>query len=177
IDRIVEIRDAVMDTERALYGEETEVLVQGHGDLHPGNVLIGQDDPADPESHFAAVIDFTSSRAMPPAFDVGAFIEQFQYQFFQKPEITAKVSADDFLTAYLAEAEDLPDDFLSQVQLFKVRTTLRIMAYLIGLGMGQHPDMWRLMVEAERNLAHLDSIGFLVRNHGGIAAAAESGQR
>ncbi|MBI3117637.1 MAG: phosphotransferase, partial [Candidatus Hydrogenedentes bacterium] len=130
IDRIVEIRDAVMDTERSLYGEKTEVLVQGHGDLHPGNVLIGQDDPADPESRFAAVIDFTSSRAMPPAFDVGAFIEQFQYQFFQKPEITAKVSADDFLTAYLAEAEDLPDDFLSQVQLFKVRTTLRIMAYL-----------------------------------------------
>ena len=55
-------------------------FVQGHGDYHLKNILIGHDNPDDRDTTFAAVIDFDSSMCMPPAFDVGTFLAQYRNQ-------------------------------------------------------------------------------------------------
>jgi len=145
------IRDAVIEAEQRLF-VTTSGLVQGHGDFHPKNVIIGQDNQENRETLFAAAIDFESSLMLPPAFDVGTFLAQFRNQFFDFPEILARLPEDVFLDAYAAEAGPLSADFAGQVELFRARTNLSIASYLIKVGMGESEDLWRVLVEAERAL-------------------------
>ena len=41
--RAQEIMDTVIETESALYHDHPDRMVQGHGDFHPKNIFIGQD--------------------------------------------------------------------------------------------------------------------------------------
>ncbi|NVN92462.1 MAG: phosphotransferase, partial [Desulfuromonadales bacterium] len=152
-ERAQGIRDAILVGEQQLFDSSSE-LVQGHGDFHPKNVIIGQDNQENRETLFAAAIDFESSLMLPPAFDVGTFLAQFRNQFFSFPEILARLPEDIFLDAYAAEAGPLSRDFIGQVELFRGRTNLSIASYLIKVGMGESEDLWRVLVEAERALLH-----------------------
>ncbi|HMK49084.1 MAG TPA: phosphotransferase [Thermodesulfovibrionales bacterium] len=149
-----EIMDKVIETEKTLYYGRPEKLVQGHGDFHPKNIFIGQESD-DPSSGFVAAIDFGSSYAMPPAFDVGTFLAQFRNQFHEKREVFAKVSEDVFLAKYMNDARQLDEDFLRQVELFSARTSLSIGYYLMKVGLGESENLWRVLVEAEHRLARL----------------------
>jgi hypothetical protein len=149
-----EIMDRVVAFEGSEYGNHPEKLVQGHGDFHPKNIFIGQDSD-DPSSRFVAAIDFGSSYAMPRAFDVGTFLAQFRNQFYGRQDVLSKVSESVFLQKYLNEAQQLDDDFLRQVEVFRARTSLSIGYYLIKLDLGESENLWRVLVEAEHHLTGL----------------------
>ena len=151
--RATGIRDAILAGEQQLFVSSSE-LAQGHGDFHPKNVIIGQDNQENRETLFAAAIDFESSLMLPPAFDVGTFLAQFRNQFFANPEILARLNEEIFLDAYAIEAGPPTGEFLRQVELFRARTNLGIASYLIKVGMGESEDLWRVLVEAERALLY-----------------------
>ncbi|MBZ0155521.1 MAG: phosphotransferase [Alphaproteobacteria bacterium] len=153
--RAEEIMNTVVETESALFCKYPERMVQGHGDFHPKNIIIGQDDPADPSSIFVAAIDFGSSYTLPPAFDIGTFLAQFRNQFHNERQVLSKVSEDVFLQAYLIEACNLDNDFLPQVEFFIARTSLSISYYLIKVGLGTSENIWRVLIEAGHSLARL----------------------
>jgi aminoglycoside phosphotransferase (APT) family kinase protein len=153
--RVQEIADSVVQLERDLYLGHPERFVQGHGDYHPQNIFVGQDNPDDKETHFIAAVDFDSSYNMPPAFDVGTFIAQFRNQFFHYRDVGKKVNEDFFLDTYMQYVETTDNDFLAQVELFRARTNLSIIYFLIKVGLGDSEDLWRVMVEAEHSLTNL----------------------
>jgi 3',5'-nucleoside bisphosphate phosphatase len=153
------IRDAVIEAEQRLFATTSGLgLVQGHGDFHPKNVIIGQDNQENRETLFAAAIDFESSLMLPPAFDVGTFLAQFRNQFFAFPEILARLPEEAFLDAYTVEAGPLSAEFVGQVDIFRARTNLSIASYLIKVGMGESEDLWRVLVEAERALLQFQQL-------------------
>ncbi len=157
--RAHEIMESVLEMETSLYCGQPEKMVQGHGDYHPRNIFIGRDRQDDPSTSFVAAIDFNSSYAMPPAFDVGTFLAQFGNQFWNNQRVLSKVSATMFLETYLEHRFELDTDFLSQVELFKARTGLSICYYLIKVGLGASENLWRVLVEAGRILTHLQVRG------------------
>jgi 3',5'-nucleoside bisphosphate phosphatase len=147
-----EIMDRVIEAEWSQYGDHPDKLIQGHGDYHPKNIFIGQDSD-DPTSRFVAAIDFGSAYTMPPAFDVGTFLAQFNNQLYGRKEVYAKVDENVFLQKYLNEARQVDEDFLRQVEIFRARTSLSISYYLIKLKLGESENLWRVLVEAEHHLA------------------------
>ena len=149
------IKDAILAAEQRLF-IDSSLLVQGHGDFHPKNVIIGQDNQENRDTLFAAAIDFESSQLLPPAFDVGTFLSQFRNQFFAFPEILNRLPEGLFLEAYADEAGPLGASFACQVELFRARTNLSIASYLIKVGMGDSEDLWRVLVEAERALLQFE---------------------
>jgi predicted metal-dependent phosphoesterase TrpH/thiamine kinase-like enzyme len=157
--RVQDIADSVIQLERDLYLGHPERFVQAHGDYHPQNIFIGQDNPDDNETLYIAALDFDSSYAMPPAFDVGTFVAQFRNQFFHYRDVGKKVNEDFFLGTYRQYAETTDDDFLAQVELFRARTSLSIIYFLIKVGLGDSEDLWRVMVEAEYSLTNLSVSG------------------
>jgi aminoglycoside phosphotransferase (APT) family kinase protein/predicted metal-dependent phosphoesterase TrpH len=150
--RAEEIMSAVNAEEIRRYGGSAVTLVQGHGDFHPKNVLIGQDSQDNRRTLFVAAIDFESSLCLPPAFDVGCFLAQFRNQLFPHGEILRDIPEEEFLDAYREASKGLDDDFPIQVELFRARTNLSIAAYLIKLGLGDSENLWRVLVEAEQAL-------------------------
>lgn len=155
LDRVRQIRNRVLECERELIGSRPELLMQGHGDYHAKNIYVC-DDPHTQEKYIAA-IDLGSSHMLPAAFDVGTFLAQYVNMFFNQMPVQLNAPADIFLHAYMENAEALDDDFLHQVALFKARTCLSILYYLVKVGMGSSPNFWRVMVEAERDLASVES--------------------
>jgi aminoglycoside phosphotransferase (APT) family kinase protein len=153
--KVAEIAAAVREAERQLVVRQEACFVQGHGDYHPKNIIIGQDSQDNRDTLYVAAIDFEGSLVVPPAFDVGCFLAQFRNQFFVQPAILTTYPEECFLDAYLAEAGPVPQDFLRQVELFRARTNLSIASYLLKLGLGESEDVWRVLVEAERALTHL----------------------
>jgi hypothetical protein len=149
-----EIMDTVVEFETSNYSGNPERMVQGHGDFHPKNIFIGQDSD-EAASRFLAAIDFGNSYTMPPAFDVGTFLAQFRNQFYGRQEVHDKVSENIFLQKYLNEAQQLDNDFLRQVEVFRARTSLSISYYLLKLKLGESDNLWRVLVEAEHHLARL----------------------
>jgi len=152
------IMTAILTAEQRIFANQ-EVLVQGHGDFHPKNVIIGQDSQENRETVFVAAIDFESSLMLPPAYDVGTFLAQFRNQFFNRPGILERLPEGLFLDAYAAEAGPLPTSFAGQVELFRARTNLSIASYLIKVGLGESEDLWRVLVEAERALLLFERLG------------------
>lgn len=150
-----EILEAVRLGEERLLLDSGPLMVQGHGDYHPKNVLVGQDNLDNRATLYVAAIDFESSYVLPRAFDVGCFVAQFRNQFYPYPEMIQRYPEEVFLDAYLAQAEGLESDFLRNVELFRARTNMSIAAYLIKVGMGESEDLWRVLVEAEQALTHL----------------------
>lgn len=153
--RAAEILSAIEAEEIRLYGENQDLLIQGHGDFHPKNVIIGQDSQENRDTLFVAAIDFESSLRLPPAFDVGCFLAQFRNQFFPHGEILRDIPEEIFLDAYRETSGGLDDAFPRQVELFRARTNMSIAAYLIKVGLGESEDLWRVLVEAERALTAL----------------------
>lgn len=145
----------LLELEAGLLATEGDDFIQGHGDFHPKNILIGQDNLDNRDSLFVAAIDFESSLCLPPAFDVGCFLAQYRNQFYPYPEVRERYPEELFLNAYLEEAPVLANDFPAQVHLFRARTNLGIAAYLIKLGLGESEDLWRVLLEAEQALSHL----------------------
>lgn len=158
--RAREIAETILSTEMKLFHYNGEMLRQGHGDYNPRNILIGQDNPEDPRTIFAAAIDFNDSYCMLPAFDVGTFLAQFRNQFFYHGEVLGKVSESMFLNSYVEAADDLPADFRAQVELYRARANMCIAYYLIKVGMGESENLWRVLVEADQSLTRLAMQGF-----------------
>jgi 3',5'-nucleoside bisphosphate phosphatase len=154
--RARESMEAIRKAEIALIDKAPEQLVQGHGDYHPKNIYIGQDNLHKRETLYIAAIDFYSSYCLPPAFDVGTFLAQFRNQLLDYPEILQEIPEDIFLDAYLAAAKEISRDFLNQVELFRARTDLNIASFLIGIGLGDSENLWRVLVEAERALTQFE---------------------
>jgi 3',5'-nucleoside bisphosphate phosphatase len=155
--KVAEIVATVQKAEEELVDTDSASLVQGHGDYHPKNIIIGQDNPKDRSTLYVAAIDFERSQFMPPAFDVGWFLAQLRSQCAAHPEIPAGLAEEEFLAAYLTEAGTAhPKDFLRQVELFRARANISIAAFLIKLGLGETGELWRILVEAERALIYYD---------------------
>jgi 3',5'-nucleoside bisphosphate phosphatase len=153
LHKVAEITQAVKDAEQELFASDRTHFTQGHGDYHPKNIMVGQDDPQDRATVYLAAIDFDRSQFMPPAFDVGWFLAQFRSQFAAYGYIRTSLSEEDFLEAYRAEAgAAVSGDFPRQVELFRARANISIAAFLIKLDLGQSGELWRILVEAERAL-------------------------
>lgn len=150
-----EIMEIVQAEEARLVRDDPAALVQGHGDFHPKNVFLGQDNQENRETLFIAAIDFESSLVLPRAFDVGCFLAQFRNQFFAHPAMLQAFPESLFLDAYLQETGLGGGEFRRQVELFRARTNLSIAAYLIKLGLGESEDLWRVLVEAEQAVSCL----------------------
>lgn len=149
-DRVKQIAQAVQRAEATLVTQNPDLAVQGHGDYHPKNIYIGQDNLNNRESLYVAAIDFDSSLCLPPAFDVGSFLAQFRNQFLNYPRILDEIREELFLEAYLEAAEGVGADFPGQVELFRARADLSIASYLVKLGLGDSENLWRVLVEAEQ---------------------------
>jgi aminoglycoside phosphotransferase (APT) family kinase protein/predicted metal-dependent phosphoesterase TrpH len=150
--RVREVKNRVLAEEIARFEGHDERLVQGHGDFHPKNILVGQDRSGDRTSEFIAAIDLASSYRMPRAFDVGTFLAQFRNQLFHDERARAKVPYSLFLETYIAEADGLGPDFAAEVELYKARAGLSILYYLNKVGMGSTEDFWRVLVDSEHSL-------------------------
>lgn len=153
--RVRELTQQIWRLLVALCGGERSSFVQGHGDFHLKNILIGEDHPDDRTTTFVAAIDFDSSMCMPAAFDVGTFLAQYQNQLQHYPEIRAKAPAEIFLEAYLANVAPREQNFMAQVELFKARTDLSIARYLIKVGLGDSENLFRVLVDAEKCLTSI----------------------
>ncbi len=151
--RAREMKDAVARAEGDLYGANPERLVQGHGDYHPKNIYIGQDNPDKRDTQYVAAIDFNNSCALPPAYDVGTFLAQFRNQFAEYPDVLHAIPEEVFLEEYLSGAKERGADFMDEVELFRARADLNIASFLIKVGLGQSEKLWRVLVEGERALA------------------------
>ncbi|MDD2336156.1 MAG: phosphotransferase [Geobacteraceae bacterium] len=150
--RAAEILSAIQKEEQRRYADNPDLLVQGHGDFHPKNILIGQDIQENRDTLFVAAIDFESSLRLPPAFDAGCFLAQFRNQFFHHEEIIRDFPEEVFINAYREASGIVEDDFPNQVELFRARANMSIAAYLIKLGLGDSTDLWRVLLEAEKAL-------------------------
>ncbi|KJS28754.1 MAG: hypothetical protein VR64_23255 [Desulfatitalea sp. BRH_c12] len=155
--RIQEIADSVLRYEMAFFADRQEELVQAHGDYHPKNIIIGQDDPAADETRFVAAIDWHSSYQLPAAYDVGTFVAQYENQLRSHPLVLSHAGSGFFVDAYLQAVACPGTDFRARVALFKARTALSIMYYLVKVGMGDSEDLWHVMLSAEQALISVNA--------------------
>lgn len=133
--------------------ESRDSFIQGHGDYHPKNIIIGQDNTENKSTLFISAIDFENSYCLPPAFDVGYFLAQFRHQFFHQQEIIKNYPEEIFINAYLKASESINEHFFHYIEIFRARTNLNIAAYLIKLDLSKSRNLWRLLIEAEQALA------------------------
>lgn len=130
--------DYVKKKEEEIFAKHREDFVYNHGDYHPKNIIIGQDHAQDFSTVFVSVIDFDSTILMPAAFDVGYFLAQFSSQM---EELNKKYPQKYFLDAYIKEAGGTTEDFLSNVDFFKIRANLSIASFLVKVGLGDGEQM------------------------------------
>jgi 3',5'-nucleoside bisphosphate phosphatase len=88
---------------------------------------------------------------------VGTFLVQYKNQLHAYPHILSKVPPQAFLETYLKETKHSPQDFLADVELFKARTALSIIYYLVKVGLGQSEDLWRVLVSAEMSMTRFSA--------------------
>jgi aminoglycoside phosphotransferase (APT) family kinase protein len=153
--RVRELTEQIRQLLVSMCGVEQSHFVQGHGDFHLKNILIGEDHPDDRTTTFVAAIDFDSSMCMPAAFDVGTFLAQYHNQLLHHPEIRAKAPVEIFLEAYLANYSPREENFLAQIELFKARSDLSIATDLLTVGLGESEDLFRVLVDAEKCLTNI----------------------
>lgn len=151
--RFREVVDAILEEEMLITARDRESFIQGHGDYHPKNILIGGGTGARDDSHWVAAIDFDRSLVQPAAFDVGWFLAQFRNQFYEHRDVHRRYPERLFIDSYLGNIDTIERDFLHKVQLFKARANLSIASYLLSVGLGQSEKLWRVLVEAERGVA------------------------
>jgi 3',5'-nucleoside bisphosphate phosphatase len=130
--------------------KNSDFRYQGHGDFHLKNIYAAEDEITGTE--YLALIDFHSSYVMLPEFDAGTFLSQYRNMFFDNPEFLRN-----FLQRYSSEEypeklNQTPEDFYSNVQLYKARANLSILYYLVKVGKGNSENFWTVLVETERIL-------------------------
>jgi hypothetical protein len=157
-ERVRQVKERVLSEELERFEGRNDLLVQGHGDFHPKNILVGRDKPDDRSTFFVAAIDFGNSHRMPKAYDVGMFLAQFRNQFFEH-DVFDKVSEEMFFDAYLEEVSSITPDFCAEAELFKARAGLSILYFLGTVDKGETENFWRVLVESEHSLAWLAVYG------------------
>jgi hypothetical protein len=93
-------------------------------------------------------VDFERAVLAPRAFDVGWFIAHYRHQFAAHPRVLEACPAGEFLADYREACTGVPEGFERQVELFTARAELSIAAYLVKLGLGDSPEVGRLLAEA-----------------------------
>lgn len=146
--------DLVAKKEETLLQTSTSI-VQVHGDFHPKNIIIGQDQMHDASTVFVSVIDFGNSLLMPCAFDVGYFLAQCAVQFLGLARVREAYTDDLFLRHYFDARKNHSENgsyeqFAEEVTFFKMRSFLSIANYLIKVGKGTSPDMAFIFDELKR---------------------------
>ncbi|HEY6000307.1 MAG TPA: phosphotransferase [bacterium] len=136
---------ALLAAERRIVEAEPGGLVQCHGDYHPKNVIIGQDDPEEPRTAFAAAVDLEDAMIAPRAFDVGWFLAHYRHQFGEEPRVLEIAPPERFLADYRAAAGEPAPGFDAEVALFAARADLSIASYLVKLGLGDSAAVDRLL--------------------------------
>ncbi|MCL2390563.1 MAG: phosphotransferase [Endomicrobia bacterium] len=137
---ILNIAENVAKKERDFYLKQNENFIFLHGDYHPGNVIIGQDDSKDPDSVFVSVIDFNNSVNYVKEFDIGYFLAQYQSQFSNEKEILNTLTQELFLKSYF-NGETPSEQQINDIMFFKLRGYLSIAAFFHSLGMGESGKM------------------------------------
>lgn len=151
--RVEQIVSEVWKNENELLKSFPEELVQSHGDYHLKNIFIGRDEKNGKE--YVSAIDFDSSYQLPRAFDVGSFAAQYKNMFFDYPEVRRKAPLDIFIQEYINHSDKLNHDFDAQVNLYKARTNLSIIYYLVKVGKGDSENFWTILVDSEKSLAQM----------------------
>jgi aminoglycoside phosphotransferase (APT) family kinase protein len=148
---ITRLIDLVKAGEERIFADSAGAMVQCHGDFQPQNILVGQDRSRDHTTLYVAAIDFGSSYAFPPTFDLAYFLAQFTYQFREKPRVLERYGEEDFVAEYLGEYRRKPSKaFREQIDLFRIRANLSIVNFLILVGKGESTDVMELMRESMR---------------------------
>ena len=145
LEKCLKLIEFVQNSENDIFQAETASFVFNHGDYHPKNIIIGHDRTSDPDTLFVSVIDFANSFSFLPAFDIGCFLAQFASQFRDHPDILRNYSEDTFLNAYFGGPQKVPNGFLYQLSLFKIRANLSIANYFVRVGKGESPEMHDLI--------------------------------
>ncbi|HJV33783.1 phosphotransferase [Geomonas sp.] len=154
--KVTDIVSTVERGEQELYHQDQDHWVQGHGDFHPQNIIIGHEESAPGDGIFVAAIDFERTQVLPPAYDVGWFLAQARSQFASHPKLVGGFLEETFLNAYREAAGELLDgDFWRQVELFRARANVSIATYLVMLELGDAGELWRVLVESERALTYV----------------------
>lgn len=138
----------LLGEERRVVAARPGILTQCHGDYHPKNVIVGQENPEDRGTLYAAAIDLENAVVAPRAFDVGWFLAHYRHQLGQEPGVLEAHPPRVFLEAYRREAEGLEEDFDRLVAFFSARAGLSIAAYLVKLGLGASDAVERLVADA-----------------------------
>jgi 3',5'-nucleoside bisphosphate phosphatase len=156
--RIHQVAQTVTAYEFKWFKDRPDLLSQGHGDFHPKNILVGQDrSPGSRPFLFAAAVDFQSSYQLPHAYDAGTFLAQYENQLRSYPYILEHAPPGMFLSAYAAASGCLPDRFRTQVELFKARTALSIIHYLVKVGLGESDNLREVLLSAEKSLIRVEA--------------------
>lgn len=149
MDKAEKLIKGIKEYEEHLFASDSENFTQIHGDYHPKNIIIGQDRMHDINTLFISVIDFGNTLVFAPAFDVGYFISQFNYQFRHFPHLLERHTARAFIKSYREASEGIDRKRFEQaVNFFRIRANLSIGAYLIKVGKGESPDMESLFSQS-----------------------------
>jgi aminoglycoside phosphotransferase (APT) family kinase protein len=143
---------AMQREERRIVDARPEALTQCHGDYHPKNLIVGQDNPEDAGTVFIAAVDLEDAVVAPPAFDVGWFVAHYRHQFAGEPHVLAALPPELFVADYRAAAVGLAPGFDDEVAFFDARAGLSIAGFLVKVGLGDSPDVARLLDDAARLL-------------------------
>lgn len=143
---------AIGREERLIVDKAPGAITQCHGDYHPKNIIVGQDNLENTDTVFVAAVDFENAVVAPAAFDVGWFLAHYNHQFSEEPRVLAAYPAALFLEGYRAAAVGLDPDFERMVAIFTARAGMSIAAYLVKLGAGDGETVSRLLADAERQL-------------------------
>jgi hypothetical protein len=145
-DGALKLIEAVRSEEERLFEEEEKNFVDLHGDFHPKNIIIGQDNAQDPHTSFVSIIDFDSSFAFLPEYDIGYFLAQFRSQFSGNHDVVDRYPESVFINAYSRESKrPWNKRYLS---LFKARANLSIASYLIKVGKGTSGQLEAVMKQS-----------------------------
>ena len=146
---LADLLDLITEREQRLFEGRAGIFVQCHGDFHPKNIIIGQDRLHDPTTRFVSAVDFDSSTLMHPAFDVGYFVSQFEYQFKGVRYVLDNYDLETFIGTYKSARRGIENDFDTLTDLFSIRCNISIASFLIKVGKGQGSDMDELLLRSE----------------------------
>lgn len=128
LQQIMELATYIFLLEQKFYNKKCFTFI--HGDLHPSNITV------DAKGN-VGILDFSRSAFFDPTRDVGGFIGQFQFGWFdynlnnvldkKEKEKLVKV----FLNEYLSRT-NYPSDFKRRVKLQEAQVIIQIIVHIIN---------------------------------------------
>lgn len=141
--------------ERVLSGDSVQ-FVQVHGDFQPTNIICGFEIAQEPESRFIGAIDFEHTHQMAPAYDVGYFLAQLQYQFRHNKQVYREGLSEEFIGWWQEKlCMHCPTGIVQQVEFFKLLTNLSILAFLVMVGRGTSEDSMALLRQGQEQMQRI----------------------